>query len=209
MNNTNKGFHDILEILSRRKWLIIIPLLLGAGIGGWIAYTLPPIFMSSTLIMVEQQKVPEAYVKATDETPIESRLNTISQQIMSRTKLEQIVTDFNLYKEKGNSPYAAILKWVGIAPSSKISNEELIENMRKKIEIKVHGQKGGQKGGDAFTISFTGSDPSVTMQVTNALASLFIEENLKVREQYAEGTLSSLPTSWRRQNRSLKIRRRP
>lgn len=188
MAQSNKGFHDILEIGYRRKWLIIIPLLLGTGIGGGIAFSLPPIFKSSTLIMVEQQKVPEAYVKATDETPIESRLNTISQQIMSRTKLEQIITDFNLYKEKGNSAYATILKWVGIAPSSNISKEELIENMRKVIEIKVHGEKGSQKGGDAFTISFSGSEPLMTMQVTNTLASLFIEENLKVREQYAEGT---------------------
>lgn len=191
MNHANKGFHDILEIAYRRKWLIIIPLILGTGIGGGMAYILPPFFKSSTLIMVEQQKVPEAYVKATDETPIESRLNTISQQIMSRTKLEQIVTDFNLFKEKkvkGKSAYETILKWVGIAPSSKINMEEQIENMRKNIEIKVHGEKGSQKGGDAFTISFSGSDPLVTMQVTNTLASLFIEENLKVREQYAEGT---------------------
>lgn len=176
---------EILDMLVRRKWLIIIPFVICSGLGAFIAYSLPSYYKSSTLIMVEQQKVPEAYVRPTDETPIERRLNTISQQIMSRTKLEQIINDFNLYKEKKGDLYSNILSLLGLASSQKVSNEELVDKMRKDIEVNVIGDR---RGGDAFRITYVGRDPYVTMQVTNTLSSLFIEENLKVREQYAEGT---------------------
>lgn len=193
MTQQNKGVHEQIEILLRRKWMIIVPLILGTGIGALIAYGLPSYYRSATLIMVEQQKVPESYIKATDETPIERRLSTISQQIMSRTKLEQIITDFNLYKDKPKDVYSKTMRWFGLETPQKSSKEELVEMMRKDIEIKVLGEgSSSKKGGDAFSISFSGRDPYVTMQVTNTLASLFIEENLKVREQYAEGTFEFL-----------------
>lgn len=193
MNQSNKGFHEIIEIVARRKWMIIVPLILGTGIGALIAYGLPSYYRSATLIIVEQQKVPESYVKATDETPIERRLSTISQQIMSRTKLEQIITDFNLYNDKPKDVYSKTMRWFGLETQQKSSKEELVERMRKDIEIKVTGEgSASKKGGDAFSISFSGRDPYVAMQVTNTLASLFIEENLKVREQYAEGTFEFL-----------------
>lgn len=176
---------EIIEMVARRKWLIIVPFVICSGLGAFIAYSLPSYYKSSTLIMVEQQKVPEAYVRPTDETPIERRLNTISQQIMSRTKLEQIINDFNLYKEKKGDLYSNIMSWFGFASSQKPSNEELVDKMRTDIEVNVIGDR---RGGDAFRISYIGKDPYVTMQVTNTLSSLFIEENLKVREQYAEGT---------------------
>lgn len=184
MNQTNKGIQEIIEMLARRKWLIVIPFVICSGLGAFIAYSLPSYYKSSTLIMVEQQKVPEAYVRPTDETPIERRLNTISQQIMSRTNLEQIIIDFNL--NKGDLDlYSKIESWFGLPSSQKVSNEEFVDKIRKDIEVNVIGDR---RGGDAFRISYIGRDPHITMQVTNRLSSLFIEENLKVREQYAEGT---------------------
>lgn len=160
---------DLVEVIFRRKWWLILTLVTGTTIAVVISYLLPPVYRSSTLILVEPQKVPEAYVKPTETSTIEDRLNTISQQIMSRQNLEKIIEEFHLYKEK----------------KSTLSQEEIFDLMRKNIEVKVIG-KGKQK--DAFTLAYTGSDPKTVMGITSTLASLFIEENLKVREQQAEGT---------------------
>lgn len=193
----NKGLYDNIEMLLRRKWMLIIPLILGTSIGAFVAYNSPSYYKSLTLIMLEQQKVPESYVRPTNETPIEQRLSTISQQIMSRTKLEQIIDQFNLYQGNQNSLSHRVKALLGLSSSKKknkddlVIKEEQVARMRKDIEVKVMGNDYGRSA-DAFSISYIGRDPYVTMQVTNALASFFIEENLKVREQYAEGTTEFL-----------------
>lgn len=156
---------DLVELLLRRKWWLILIFMTGTTIAVAISYLLPPLYRSSTLILVERQKVPEAYVKPTVTSTIEDRLSTISQQIMSRRNLEKIIEESHLYqKEKAT-----------------LSREEILDQMRKNIEVRVMGK-------DAFTVAYMGSDPRTVMGVTNTLASLFIEENLKVREQQAEGT---------------------
>jgi len=166
--------HDYLEIALRNRWVIIIPMIIGLLGAAGIAYFLPKSYQSSTLIFVDPQKVPEDYVKTTVTGSIEDRLSTIRQQLLSRTLLQRIIDEFHLYQNK-----------VG-----KSSNEEMIDYMRQQITIDtVRG-----RNVDAFTISFIGSDPTTTMNVTNRLASLFIEENLKIREQLVEGTTDFLKT---------------
>ncbi|MBI5286913.1 MAG: hypothetical protein HY878_04900 [Deltaproteobacteria bacterium] len=191
MGQPNKGIYDHIEILYRRKWMLITPVLLGTVIATFIAYTSPPYYRSTTLILVERQQVPEAYVTPTDRTPIQERLSTIRQQVMSWTKLEQIIKDFNLYKdeEKQGAPniFLKAIRGFGLGIPTTPGKEEVVEQMKQDIDIKVIGGTVG-KGGDAFSIDYTGRDPYITMQVTNTLASLFIEENLKRREDYAEGT---------------------
>ena len=160
---------DYTEIVFRRKWYIIIPFVVSV-IGIIVALILiHPMYKSSTLILVEPQKVPEAYVKSTVTLGINERLNTLTQQVMSRTRLESIIKEFSLY---GGEKEQSV-------------SEEIIEGMRKHIQINV-------KGRDSFVISYEGSNPEIVMFVTNRLASLFIEDNLKVREQQAEGTTEFL-----------------
>ena len=193
MGQNNQNLYDYIEIFYRRKWLWIIPLLLGTGIGTLVSVNLPSYYRSTTLVLIEQQQVPEAYVKPTDTTPIQARLNTINQQIMSRTKLEQIINNLKLYREGDEQGIPEILKkpfsFLGISAAKTAMREEVVEQMRKDIEVQVEsrGEPRG-KGGDAFRISYTNKNPVIAKQVTDTLASLFIEENLKVREQYAEGT---------------------
>jgi len=166
---------DYIEIALRRKWFVIIPLVVSI-IGVILTLLLVPrSYKSTTMILVEHQKVPESYVNPTVTADINERLNTITQQVMSRTRLESIVNEFGLYnKEKSN-----------------ITSEELVGLMRGSIEIDIKGGRGGGRT-SAFSISYMGSDPETVMHVTNRLASLFIEENLKVREQQAEGTTEFL-----------------
>ncbi len=88
---------DVLQILRRRVWFLLVPFaVVSAGVAAW-AYKLPDQFRSETVILVVPQRVPESYVRATVTTRIEDRLQSLTQQIMSRTRLERIIQDFNLY----------------------------------------------------------------------------------------------------------------
>ena len=75
---------EYLEIFWWRKWWFFLPVFLGTAIAIMVSYTLPPQYLSSTLILVEPQKVPSVYVSPTITSSVEDRLNTISQQILSR-----------------------------------------------------------------------------------------------------------------------------
>lgn len=196
MEQQDNDLFEKIEVLLRRKWLLILPIIMGAGLAAYVSLKLPEFYRSTTLILVEQQKIPQTYVTPTDSTPFEQRLSTIKQQVMSRTNLEKIIEDFNLYAGEGKRGLRNLLKKLELDDfvSSFIdlddmapSKEEIIEMMRDDIDVDVMGRSGGG-GGDAFRISYVGGDPYITMQVTNTLASLFIEENLKIKEQYAEGT---------------------
>ncbi|HHL39284.1 MAG TPA: protein GumC, partial [Deltaproteobacteria bacterium] len=101
MESQEKNIFEQLEVFYRRKWLIVSSVVICTALAVAVAYTMTPIYRSTTLILVEQQQVPTRYVTPTDETPVSERLSTIQQQIMSRTKLEQIIKDFDLYGKKG------------------------------------------------------------------------------------------------------------
>jgi polysaccharide chain length determinant protein (PEP-CTERM system associated) len=174
MINPNKPFniHDYIEIVLRRLWYIIIPVVV-VMIGAVLyAYSSPKLYRSSTLILITPQKVPEAFVRPTVTSTIGERLQSIGQEIMSRTRLEQIISELKLYQEEIKSG----------------SLEGVVELMRKNIQVEIKGREG------YFTISYIGKDPKVVTVVTNKLASLFIEENLKLREQQAQGTSEFLST---------------
>src|SRR5215213_4479774 len=173
---------ELWQIVLRRKWLMVLPaLLIGAASAGYVR-SLPNKYRSETLVLVVPQRVPESYVKATVTARIEDRLQSISQQIMSRTRLEQIVTDFNLYaKERADKELM----------------EDIVEKMRTR-DIGIDIIKG-----DAFRVSYKASDPRTAMRVTERLASLFIDESLRDREVLAEGTSQFLATQLDEARRQL------
>jgi polysaccharide chain length determinant protein (PEP-CTERM system associated) len=156
---------DIVFIAWRRKWWAILPAIVIAGaVFAWVR-TLPNQYRSDSLILVVPQRVPESYVRSTVTTQITDRLQSIQQQILSRTRLERIIQDFNLYADARRT---AIM-------------EDVVDKMRGSISVQV-------VKGDAFRVSFTADDARTAMRVTERLASLFIEENLREREVLAEGT---------------------
>ena len=163
--------HDYLAIGLRRKWYIVIPLIASILISFGVYKYLPKAYKATTMILVQPQAIPENYVRATVTDTVANRLNTISQEILSRTRLEKVIQEFNLY--------AAIRKSLPL--------EEIIEIMRKAIEVKVQEPRRDATT-NSFSVSYEGEEPKTVMMVTNKLASLFIEENLRVRESQAEGT---------------------
>lgn len=162
---------EFLEIFLRRKWFIIFSILLilfGASV---YCVVTPEMFKSSTTILVIPQRVPENYVKSTVSSRIEDRLATIQQQVESRTRLVAVMDELGLFSEE----------------RKKKSLEALVESMRKRINIQVQVGKT-----DSFTLTFLHEDRLTAMRTTSRLASFFIDENLKSREQQAVGTASFL-----------------
>lgn len=183
MENSEKDIYFYLEMIYLKKWVVVLSIVIATVAGAMVARMLPSYYRSTTLILVEQQQVPEAFVTPTDKTPFNQRLNTIRQQIMSRSKLEKIISEYKLYQSEPN-PFIRAARKTGLKGKEPLK-EEVLERMSKDIEVKLIGDS---RGGEAFSVSYSGTDPYITMQVTNTLSSLFIEENLKVRERYAEGT---------------------
>ena len=138
--------------------------------GATYIFLLPDHYKASTTILVDPQKVPEKYVSPTVSSDPGQRLNTITQQVLSSSRLQQIIDDMHLYSEL----------------QGKISREELIEAMRKDITITV--KQGSSSGLSAFTIEYEGRHRQVVAQVANQLAASFIDWNLKNREQQAQDT---------------------
>jgi polysaccharide chain length determinant protein (PEP-CTERM system associated) len=160
----NLQIADYLDMVKRRYLLILLPAILLGVVGIFYVRTIPNIFISETVILVEPPKIPSEYVRATTAIPIESRLSTITQQIMSRTRLEKIILENNLYIEM----------------RLHFPMEDVVEKMRGDINLKVNKA-------DAFTLSYQSKDPALAQRVTQQIASLYIEENLKVREEQTEG----------------------
>ena len=157
---------DLLRIAWRRKWLIVIPLVAAAIGAAVVTQRLPNLYRAETLILVVPQRVPESYVRSTVTARIEDRLSSIQQQILSRSRLERIIQDFDLYPDERR----------------RLVMEDVVERMRRDIEGPTIER------GDAFRVGFVSKDPRLAQRVTERLASLFIDENLRDREVLAEGT---------------------
>jgi polysaccharide chain length determinant protein (PEP-CTERM system associated) len=176
------SFDTLVQIARRRAWFIVLPALLIAAAGAVVVHEWPNTYRSETVILVVPQRVPESYVRSTVTARIEDRLQTISQQILSRTRLEQIVQDFNLYPKQRAEQQLM---------------EDIVERMRTR-DIGIDIVKG-----DAFRVSYSADDPRTAMRVTERLASLFIDESLRDREVLAEGTNQFLATQLDEARRQL------
>ena len=181
-------FSDLWEMVLRRRWWILVPtLLIGASTVALVS-KLPKTYRSETLILVDPQKVPPDFVKATVTTDVNSRLQIISQEILSRTHLQRIIDEFGLYRDESKTDKA--MRW--LLNQGSRTQEEIINEMRKDIAVEIvaddQAQHDTHRALGAFRISYEGENPALVQQVTREIASLFIDENEKVREQQAEGT---------------------
>lgn len=174
-----QNIRSLLKILRRRKREFLIPFVLIFMSITFIALLLPPVYKATTTILIEEQQIPSEYVKSTITGYVEQRLQTITQQIMSYSNLLKIIEEFDLYPE--------------MRKANPI--EEVINKMREDIKLEtISTETSGTKGGRpvsatiAFTLSYEGNDPVKVQKVTNALASLYLEYNLKMREEQASST---------------------
>jgi len=161
-------------IIRRRHLAFLIPMFLGWFAVWGSSWILPPRYKSSTLIMMEQPTMPRDYVVPNVNEDVQERLQNITQQILSRTRLMHVVDELNLYTgdRRRHNP------------------DEIVERMRKDIEIEF--VQDAQRRVIAFRINYSAPDPLVAQQVTSKLTNLVINENLEVRQQQSEDTTKFL-----------------
>src|ERR1700704_1386594 len=131
----NYTYDDLLRIAWRRKWVLILPFLVVSAGTYMVVKRLPNRYKSQTTILIVPQRVPDSYVRSTVTAPIVDRLRSISEQILSRTTLEETIERFNLYVEHQKN----------------LPMEEVVERMRRDIAVET-------VKGDAFSVSYTCSD---------------------------------------------------
>jgi polysaccharide chain length determinant protein (PEP-CTERM system associated) len=176
---------DFLEIVLRRKWYILFSFLVSLFGAGVYSVAVPEQYKSSTTILIVSQRVPENYIKSTVSEKIEDRLATIRQQVLSRTRLVQVMDELGLFKEM----------------RKKVPVEEAVETMQKRIGIQVDVNN---KTPGAFTLSFLHENPRMAMLTVSRLASTFIDENLKSREHQAAGTSEFMEAQLQETRKKLK-----
>jgi polysaccharide chain length determinant protein (PEP-CTERM system associated) len=165
-----------LEIAARRRWFFILPVLCVLVVGVVLAIKFPRLYEASTLILIQAQKIPSDYVRPVVTDDLEERLNTISQQINSRSNLEKIIAEFGLYT---GDAYAGMYI------------EDKLAHLRKHISVNLFNRS-RNRDPESFTVSFRGKDPEQVMKITNRLSENFIDENLRMREAQIHGTNSFL-----------------
>jgi protein tyrosine kinase modulator len=161
----------LLGAVHRRTWYFLIPLFVGWATVWGASWLMPSVYRSGTLILVEQPSVPQSLVPSNVAGNLQGRLDSITQQIMSRTRLLRIIDQFNLYdKDRTRS-----------------SPDELVDRMRKDIEIElVRSPDRDQLS--SFNIYYSSPDPRVAQEVTSELSNLFISENLDLQQTQAANT---------------------
>lgn len=177
---------DYLAILKRRKWWILIPTVLLSILAGIATFVIPSQYLSQTLVLIDQQKVPDEYVKPVVSSDLDSRLASMKEQILSRSRLSPIIERYNLY---GNQH---------------ISLDDKVDIARKNIAINAIRSQITHAGGlPGFFISFTANDPRTAQQVCGEITTMFVNQNLKSREDMTEGTTDFLKGQLADAKRSL------
>jgi polysaccharide chain length determinant protein (PEP-CTERM system associated) len=166
---------EILGMVRRRRWLFLAPLFLGWLLVWGVSWFLPTVYRSGTLILVDQPAVPEVYVQSNVTDDLQTRLDSITEQILSRTRLLTVIDDQHLYEGKNRR---------------KLSPDEKVDLMRKNIDIEL--VKTEDRKLSAFNIYYSSDSPQVAQQTTNELANLFIQENNAARYGQAESTTKFL-----------------
>jgi len=163
-----------LALVRRRHLHFLIPLFLGWLTVWGASWILPPSYQSGTLILVEQPTMPKDYVTPNINDDLQQRLHSITQQILSRTRLLHIIDQMSLYSTEHATS----------------TPDEQVERMRKDIEIEL--VRDSQDRVNAFNVSYSSRDPHIAQTVTSELTDLFISENLEVRQQQSEDTTKFL-----------------
>jgi len=175
----------ILDIARRRRDLIIATFIVVSFCSFYLALTLPNIYRSTSQILFTPQELPESYVESTVTMLMQDRINAVTREILSRTRLEQIVWRFNLYASDGRP---------GLSMSKRV------RKLRKNTRIEAD-----EEDENLFDLSFESRNPLIAQEVTGILASAFMDENLKYREERAVGTTKFMKVETERLRKEVEI----
>lgn len=168
------GFEQALAVWSRRKWLAVLTFAAAFSAVLSLVAFLPNVYESKATVIIEREQVSETFVRPAVTGEVETRLRTIGEKVLSRTRLQNLINLFGLFPSM----------------RKKARPEELAEYMRKLIRLELKGveETVGPRATVAFVLGFRGKDPHTVALVTNTLASFFVEENWKTRGRQATET---------------------
>ena len=197
MKEQVKDIRYYINLLKKRKKLLVLPSLAIFIIVTAVALLLPPVYQSQSTILIQEQQIPPDFVRSTVTGFAEQRIQSLTQQLLSRSKLLDIMDKFNLYPKMRD----------------KYTKEEIVNKMRRDISIDMISAEVGDRprsrrsspGGImiAFTIAYRGSNPGKLQKVTSTLASLYLEQNIKTREAQAQSTTKFLEAELKNLNERI------
>jgi polysaccharide chain length determinant protein (PEP-CTERM system associated) len=180
-------FRDYLNIIRRRKAVVMLVTIGFFCCATVIARRLPDVYRSQTVILVDAQQVPSSYVQSTVSTSFQDRLSTIQQQVMSPTRLK------NMIEKNGLFP--------GLR--AKVSEDALIQKVQKSTSVEVAAGHFS-----SFKIAYQGNNPKEVSQIANQLAETFITENMQARQAQFSGTAEFLDNQLQETKSQLEVKER-
>jgi uncharacterized protein involved in exopolysaccharide biosynthesis len=183
MDQGSLNLRQIGQIARRRRVPIVVTTVTLFFLSVIVGYLLPTVYKSTATILIEEQEIPPDIVRSAITSYADQRIETIKQQVMTRSTLWKFVEQYGLYR--------------GLRQNS--STEEVLERFTKDIQVEVMNVKVIDKRTQtptqatiAFTLAYEGESPEITQKVANELTSLFLNENLKTRERHAQETTAFL-----------------
>ncbi len=183
MDNNALTPGEIIAIIKHRKWSLLVPALAVFAIAAGVALFLPPTYKSTATILVKEQEIPSEYVTTSMTSFAFQRIQSINQRVMTSQRLLELINRFDLYKKM----------------KKRKTTDDIIARMREDIilepiNVDVSDRKTGRAriATIAFTIAYEGGEPGKVQKVLNTITSLFLKEDLQVREKQAGDTLSFL-----------------
>ncbi|MBP2674966.1 MAG: polysaccharide chain length determinant protein [Deltaproteobacteria bacterium] len=169
-----KGVMPLFSVLRRRKWILLLPVLAGFGLASVVAFLLPRRYVSATTIQIEGAEVPREYAAADPRGFADQRLRTITRRVLSAPGLAEVMGRFRLYEDrKGRMP-----------------PDEIVGKMREDIAVSVveadiAASRAGVPASATilFTVGYEGKHPETVRRVAGALAALYLEEDVRIRER--------------------------
>jgi len=180
---------DYIKIIKRRSKFLVIPIVVISILSIVLSVVLPSVYRSMATILIEEQEIPSDLVRSTVTTFADQRIQVISQRIMTRANLMEIIQKYDLYPKERKSK----------------SEERILEKMRKSIKVEpISANVIDKRSGApalatiAFTLTFDDNNPALSQKVANELTSLFLKENIKSRTESAENATLFLSEESRR-----------
>ena len=170
-----KSLKDYLQIVRRRKYTIIIPMLIVLSLSAIVTVALPPVYRSKATILIEQQHIPSDLVKSTVVSFADERIRQIQQKLMTIDNLNKIIEKFNLYPKERKL----------------VNASDLAETFREATTLELNnadvvGKGKSSKALVAFTLAFDHREAVTSQKIANELVTMFLDENVKTRTQRAE-----------------------
>jgi polysaccharide chain length determinant protein (PEP-CTERM system associated) len=177
---------DYAAMAWRHRWLIVVPAIFGLYAALIVSSRLPNTYRSEMLLQVVPQRIPDSYVRSTITTRTEDRISSLIEQIKSRTELERLITQMNLYPlERGRMPM-----------------QDVVDIMRNSIDVQMVGG-GRNQDPDSFYVRFQYWEPQTASRVTERLGAMFIDVNARDRGNLAQATDNFMQTQLTEAKRKL------